>query len=244
MSTTASPQLGQSAEDYLKCIYTLEAEAGPVSTSNVAQALEVSPAAVTKAVQQLARKKLVRHRPYHGVSLTPKGTRAALDIVRRHRLIELFLHDVLGYGWDEVDAEAERLEHHVSDEFISKLDELLGFPAIDPHGDPIPSSDGELTPLDGKLLADCAVQEQVTILRVCDDDPQALKLLDRLGMRPGKMVEVIDKQPFHGPLTLRIDSADHAVGRELAGFVLVKGVETDEPTSVAKQRGTMTESNV
>ena len=221
-------ELGQSAEDYLKAIFHLRKEEGPVATSTLAGKLRVSPAAVTKAMGQLSKKKLVDHRPYHGVLLTDDGRKAALSIIRRHRLLERFLHDILGYGWDEVDVEAERLEHHVSDEFVARVDRLLDYPSIDPHGDPIPSQDGELAPRWGKPLADCEPSESVVILRVSDSDPLRLRFLDRLGMHPGTAVLVIDKQPFEGPLTLRIDSVDHVVGRELASTVFVQSSEEKE----------------
>ncbi len=228
MTDRTRPELGQSAEDYLKAIFKLRQGDEPVATNTLADALRVTPAAVTKAMGQLAKKRLVNHRPYHGVSLTRGGRRAALSIIRRHRLLEQFLHDVLGYGWDEVDAEAEQLEHHVSEEFVARVDRLLNYPSIDPHGDPIPSHDGTFTPRQGKPLADCDQADTVIILRVSDGDPRRLQFLDRLGMHPGAAVEVIDKQPFEGPLTLRINSIDHAIGRELAGTVFVRSSEEEE----------------
>lgn len=231
MSVAAGGQLGQSAEDYLKAMYRLQEAGGPVSTSSLASALDVSPAAATKAVQLLADKKLIRYRPYHGAKLTDSGRRAALTVVRRHRLLELFLHDVLGYGWDEVDAEAERLEHHVSDEFIARLDRLLDYPRLDPHGDPIPSDDGTLAACSARTLADCELAERVTVERVSDKDSQVLQYLARYGLRPGAEVIVVEKEPFNGPLTLCIDGADRAIGREVAGYVFVCDQRTDVSSS-------------
>lgn len=211
---------GQAAEDYLKAIFKLQGDK-PVSTNRLAEALNVSPAAVTKAVRQLADKDLVVHRPYRGVSLTADGRKAALEILRHHRLLERFLHDVLGYGWDEVDEEAERLEHHISEKFEARIDRLLNYPKFDPHGDPIPSEDGEIADQPGRPLADCEREDTVVVLRVKDGDPAVLQYLQGLGMRLGARIEVLDKQPFHGPLTLRIDSADRSIGRELAAHVFV-----------------------
>lgn len=227
MTTQLVSTLGQSAEDYLKAIFKLQQADGAVSTSSLACTLAVSPAAATKAVQLLAAKKLIHYRPYHGVTLTEKGRKAALKIVRHHRLLELFLHDVLGYSWDEVDAEAERLEHHISDEFVARIDRLMNYPQLDPHGDPIPTRDGTLAKCSGRALADCHPQERVVIDRVRDKDPRILQFLGQMGVRPGVVIEIVARQPFNGPLTLRIGSEDHAVGCELAGNVFVRRAEDE-----------------
>ncbi len=228
MTVATSPGLGQANEDYIKAIFKLEEKGRSVSTNNLADVVGVSPAAVTKAVRQLARKKLVNHEPYHGVWLTQAGRRVALETIRHHRLLETFLHDVLGYTWDEVDSEAERLEHYVSEKFEAAIDRVLNYPSVDPHGDPIPRPDGHMGPRRGRSLADIEANETVVIVRVRDRDPEALQYLYRLGMRVGTVMEVIGKQPFHGPLTLRIDSKNHVVGRERAGHVFVQPWEADE----------------
>ena len=222
MVTGTRSSLGQSAEDYLKAIYHLQEAGGAVSTSGLAEALGVSSAAATKAMRLLAERKLVHHKPYHGATLTDSGTKRALKVIRSHRLLELFLHQILGYRWDEVDDEAERLEHHVSDEFLDRVDRLLEYPEIDPHGDPIPSSEGELAACSVRSLADCEPQERVVIARVRDKNGAALRYLAEMGLRPGVSVEVLDKQPFNGPLTLGVAGETYAVGQELAGFVFVR----------------------
>ncbi len=230
MTAATGPQLGQSTEDYLKAIFKLE-ELGPVGTSCLAEALDVSAAAVSKSVQQLAERGYVNHRPYRGVSLTAKGRKVALEIIRHHRLLELFLHDVLGYGWHEVDAEAERLEHHISEEFEARIDRLLNYPSIDPHGDPIPSREGHFEPRTGKPLADCEAGDGVMILRVCDRNPEALKYLGRRHLRPGTLVKIVEVQPFNGPLTLQTALETFSIGKELAGYVFVKAVEGDSDSA-------------
>lgn len=232
MAISVEERLGGSTEDYIKAIFKLEDERGAASTTGLAERLRVSPAAVTKAVRVLADKRLANHRPYRGVSLTAAGKRVALEVIRRHRLLERFLHDVLGYGWDEVDVEAERLEHHVSDEFIARIDRLLNYPGFDPHGDPIPSFQGTLTPRVEKPLVECAEPGGFVLVRVRDGDPQVLRYLDSLGLRLGTTIEVVEKQPFDGPFALRVhvgdQVVDRTVGHELAKNVFVRGIETPD----------------
>lgn len=225
MATATSQRLGRATEDYIKAIFKLEVGGAPVSTNSLAETVGVSAAAVTKAIQQLAKKDLASHEPYHGVSLTAAGRKVALEIIRHHRLLETFLHDILGYSWDEVDAEAERLEHHISEKFEAAIDKLLGYPSFDPHGDPIPELDGHMSPRRGHSLAEAAEAETVRIIRVRDRDSEVLQYLGRLGMHVGAVVKVIEKHPFHGPLTVRVDSHDRVVGREVAGSVFVERCE-------------------
>jgi DtxR family Mn-dependent transcriptional regulator len=232
MAVSVEERLGGSTEDYVKAIFKLEDERGAASTTSLAGRLGVSPAAVTKAVRALADKRLANHRPYRGVSLTAAGKKVALKVIRRHRLLERFLHDVLGYGWDEVDVEAERLEHHVSDAFIARIDRLLHYPGVDPHGDPIPSFQGTLTPQVEKPLVDCAEPGAVVVVRVRDGNPQVLRYLDSLGLRLGATIEIIEKQPFDGPFALRVhvgeETVDRTVGHELAKNVFVRSLETPD----------------
>ncbi len=222
MAESTSPRLGRATEDYIKAIFKLEDKGGAVSTNSLAEAIGVSPAAVTKAVRQLARKELVSHAPYRGVSLTPAGRKVALEIIRHHRLLETFLHDTLGYSWDEVDEEAERLEHHISEKFEAAIDKLLGYPSFDPHGDPIPELNGKMGPRRGRSLAESEAADKVMIVRVRDRDPEVLQYLGRLGMHVGAVMEVVEKHPCHGPLTVRIDAQNRVVGREAAGHVFVE----------------------
>lgn len=222
MSCLESPRLGRSTEDYIKAIFKLEESEPLVSTTSLAKAVRVSPAAATKAVRQLSQRDLATHEPYRGVALTAAGRKVALEIIRHHRLLETFLHDILGYSWDEVDAEAERLEHHISEKFEAAIDKLLGYPSFDPHGAPIPDRNGDVAPKRGQSLADAEVAERLVIVRVRDRSPEALQYLSRLGLYVGAVIDVIDKQPFNGPLMLRVASEDCVVGRELADHVFVE----------------------
>ena len=142
MGETNGRVFSQAVEDYLKAIYSLQQEDESVSTTRLAKRVGTSPAAVTKMIKHLAENKLIDYTPYYGVRLTPAGERIALEILRHHRLLELYLHEALGYDWDEVHAEAEKLEHHISEEFEARIDKLLNFPLTDPHGEPIPTRDG------------------------------------------------------------------------------------------------------
>lgn len=215
--------LGQSTEDYLKAIFKLQGTPpAPVSTSRISQALKVSPAAVTKAMKQLSERSLITHEPYRGVSLTETGSTVAVKTIRRHRLIELFLHVVLGYSWDEVDAEAERLEHHISELFEKRIDAHLNFPSIDPHGDPIPSADGTIFQRSCKPLSECAVNRNAEVIRVSDRYPEILQYLNSISIKPGVYLTVVDKQPFDGPFTILVDKERHMVGPLVAGSVYVQ----------------------
>ncbi|MET1035160.1 MAG: metal-dependent transcriptional regulator [Arthrobacter sp.] len=182
-------RLSSSEEDYLKTVYGLgEWEPDPVTTGAVAAKLRVSPASATTMVAKLSGRGLLDHPPYGAVSLTPAGLRAALSVVRRHRLIETFLVGELGYSWDEVHEEAELLEHTVSARFIDGLDERLGYPAADPHGDPIPTRQGELRRPRAVRL-DRAPGGAAVVVRVSDVDPEVLRLCAEAGIRPGTLLE-------------------------------------------------------
>lgn len=213
--------LSHEVEDYVKAIYKLQQETGSVSTTELARKMSRSPAAATKMIKQLAENRLLDHTPYYGVRLTPAGERVALEIIRHHRLIEVYLHQALGYGWDEVDAEAEKLEHHISEEFEDRIDRILDFPEIDPHGDPIPRRDGTIPLRTGSPLHESEQGDSLIIQRVKDSNPEVLRYLARIGMTLGVRVEVVEKQPFNGPLILEVGGTRHSVGRELAGHVFV-----------------------
>jgi len=208
-------------QDYLKAIYRLGEVGGPVTTLRLAAELAVSSPSVTNMAKRLHDLGLVRHARYHGVALTPEGERVALDVVRRHRLLELFLAETLGYAWDEVHAEAERLEHHVSDELDARMDAALGHPTRDPHGDPIPNREGVIAPIaEGPLVA-LAPGALAIVVRVTERDPERLRYLGGLGLRPGMDVVVVERMPFEGPLRVVADGAEHVIGHALAASVLV-----------------------
>jgi DtxR family Mn-dependent transcriptional regulator len=179
-------------EDYLKCIL-VEGQRGSgelVSMGRIATALGVAPGTVTSMVKTLAGSGLVAYEPYSGVSLTAAGRKLATHVLRRHRLIELFLVEVLGLDWSEVHAEAELLEHAVSDGLIARIDEMLGRPTVDPHGDPIPDSEGVLEEPDSASLLRCPVPGRVRVVRVTDQRPSFLQLVEREGLKPGRRIDV------------------------------------------------------
>jgi DtxR family Mn-dependent transcriptional regulator len=210
--------LSQTVEDYLKEIYKLEVERGRATTSAIAEGVGVSPPSVTSMLKKLAELKLVEHERYKGVTLTPAGRKAAVEVIRHHRLLEQYLAETLGMPIDEVHAEADRLEHALSEELEARIDETLGYPTHDPHGDPIP--DAALNVGDDRLrpLAALAPGERATVRRV-PDDVELLRYLLELGLRPGAPVEVVGTAPFGGPITVASEGGEHAISLELAGRI-------------------------
>ncbi len=198
-------------EDYLKCIY-LEAERGsgaPVSTGQIAAALSVAPGTATAMVKTLADSGLVRYEPYAGVQLTPAGTQLATHVLRRHRLVELFLVRIMGMNWSEVHGEAEVLEHAISDRLLQRMDEMLGSPSVDPHGDPIPSSCGEVEQPNHATLVECELNRLLRVARVVDQRRDFLQLLESRGLTPGSLLrvrrrdqlaETVEIHPADGPV--------------------------------------------
>jgi DtxR family transcriptional regulator, Mn-dependent transcriptional regulator len=210
--------LSQTVEDYLKEIYKLEVDRGRATTSAIAECVGVSPPSVTSMLKKLAELKLVEHERYKGVTLTPAGRKAAVEVIRHHRLLEQYLAETLGMPIDEVHAEADRLEHALSEELEARIDETLGYPTHDPHGDPIP--DAALNVGDDRLrpLAALAPGERATVRRV-PDDTELLRYLLELGLRPGAPVEVVSTAPFGGPVTVASEGGEHAISVELAGRI-------------------------
>lgn len=215
------PRITQSMEDYLKSVYRLTEEGGQVTTQRLADALRISGPSVTNMVKRLHEYKLLRHTRYQGVELTDAGERVALEVVRHHRLLERYLAETLGYQWDEVHAEAERLEHHLSEELEARIDSALGYPTTDPHGDPIPSREGRIATVLTRRLLDLQHGEQALIERVSDRDPEQLRYLGSLGLYPGEMVRVVEHLPFDGPLRIEVNRTEHMIGRPLAAVVHV-----------------------
>jgi DtxR family Mn-dependent transcriptional regulator len=219
--------LTRSVEDYLKAIYQLSPEGRPASTSDIANLLALSPPSVTGMVKRLSEHGLLDHVPYRGVLLTEEGRRAAIRMVRRHRLIEAYLVEYLGYSWDTVHEEAERLEHAVSDTLVERMAAALGNPSVDPHGDPIPAADGSIHELACIPLSDVPVGETVEIHRVHESQPERLRYIASLGLRPGVQVTVVDRQPFDDLVTIEVGAERHVIGRELghALHCLCEGTE-------------------
>ena len=218
---TDSP-LSSSVGDYLKAVWELSGSEH-VSTTDIAERLSVAPGSVTRALGRLREKGLVEYERYRGASLTPTGRREALRLLRRHRLIETFLLEQLGYSWQEVHDEAERLEHTVSDKFTERLAQLLGHPDRDPHGAPIPKADGALAQEDSRPLSDAMVGDRVRILRVGHEDVPTLTYLGERGLVPGRLLEVVEVRALDGVVTVEDeDGVPHVLGEALAASVLVQ----------------------
>ncbi len=217
----ATPALTASVEDYLKTIFELEAAVGTAGTNEIAAALRIAPASVSGMIRRLDAQGLIAHERYRGVRLTKAGRRAALRTIRRHRVIEAYLTEALDYPWDRVHEEAERLEHAASDDLIDRMAAAIGEPTVDPHGAPIPTREGTLD--EDPLIALASVEpgSRVSIQRVGDRDPSQLRYLAELGITPGRQVDVLDRAPFDGPISLRIGRATRSIGAGLASQILV-----------------------
>ncbi len=219
---TTAPR-SQAIEDYAKAIYALERrDAEPVSTNALAERLGVTPASASGMVKRLTELGLVEHQPYHGVSLTEDGRRVALEVMRHHRLLELYLVETLGVPWDRVHQEAEVLEHVLSEELEELIAAKLGDPTHDPHGDPIPTR--ELTIEEGttETLQSLEPGARGTFVRVSDSDPEMLRFLAERGIAPGDRLEVVEKQPFDGPLFVRFGERVQVLGGALAKAMRVE----------------------
>jgi DtxR family Mn-dependent transcriptional regulator len=213
--------LSQAVEDYLKAIYTLETEDKGASTTKIADSLDVSSASATNMVKRLDKMGLVDYESYKGARLTDSGKKIALEIIRHHRLLELYLLEVMGYSWDEVHDEAEKLEHHISERFEDKIAQLLDDPTHDPHGDPIPTKDGLMPEMDAHPLVEGETEQEYIISRVKDQDPELLRYLEKVGLLPGIKVQIKQKEPFDGPVTLLIEGKERVIGNEVAKNIFV-----------------------
>ncbi|MCL7453659.1 MAG: metal-dependent transcriptional regulator [Anaerolineae bacterium] len=217
-----SPQI----EDYLKNIYQLQTRYGRVPTTALAERLAITAASVTGMVRKLAGLGLVDHEPYHGVRLTASGESLALQIVRAHRLWELYLVQALEVPWDQAHVEAEQLEHALSQGLADRLAEVLGHPTADPHGHPIPSRNGDVARRGGVPLDHLPAGEAGVVVQIRDDTPELLRYLGKLGIYPGEHVAVLDVAPFEGPLRVQIGDRTEVLGRRVAGHVMVHSEAT------------------
>jgi DtxR family Mn-dependent transcriptional regulator len=215
---TSSP-LSETSQDYLKEIYKLQEEEGRATTSALAERVGVAPPSATAMLKKLAALGLVEHAPYRGVTLTAAGERAAIEVIRHHRLLEQYLAESLGLSIEEVHAEADRLEHAISEELEARIDASLGFPTHDPHGDPIPTAELELAETNLRQLSDLEPGEKATIRRVPDADAGLLRYLASLALVPGKAVRLVASAPFDGPLTVAAGGGEYAISRELAARI-------------------------
>lgn len=241
MAGVASPlsgmprrSLSRSVEDYLKAIYSLEEQGDAVSTSGLAEALDLQPGSVSGMVKRLAEAGYVEHERYRGARLTQEGRREALRIIRRHRILETYLSERLGFSWDDVHEEAERLEHAASDRLIESMAAALEYPSHDPHGAPIPTRGGTLEPNSWTTLAQADAGSRIRIRAVQDDDSDRLRYMEARGLLPGVFLIVERRGPFNGPVTVRLDTfpgAIQTVGHELARKILVETSDAP-PTSL------------
>lgn len=216
-------EISAAVEDYAKAIYALEERTGePVSTNDLAERLGVTAPSASAMLRKLDELGLVSHELYHGVCLTAKGRRVALEVLRHHRLLELYLNETLGLAWDRVHDEAEVLEHVLSEDLEEIIAERLGNPSRDPHGDPIPTRDGRIPRSATTSLQDLESGTRGVFLRISDHDPQMLRYLSERGIAPGDELEVIEKQPFEGPVFVRFGEQVHALGGALARAMRVE----------------------
>ncbi len=218
----------RSIQNYLKVIYSHTRENRPVSTLGLAEALDVKPASVTNMLQKLDEfePRLVNYQKHHGVSLTEDGEKEALRVIRRHRLIEQFLYEVLGYSWDRVHSEAEELEHVISPYFEDRLAEFLGEPAFDPHGEPIPNRDLEVTQDESIIpLSLLPVGKKAVVRRVTAGPQELLAYLGEIGLHPGKGVEVVERNPLDGTSRVLVDGMEKFFGVGVTGAVFVSVAE-------------------
>ena len=216
--------LTQAIEDYLKTIYDITLSDERASTNRIAERMGVKPASVTGMLKRLATNDppLLDYHKHHGVELTPDGERVALEVIRHHRLLELFLHERLGYNWDEVHAEADRLEHVISEDLEERIARALGNPAHDPHGDPIPNRDLYL-PSDRLVpLSDLRPGQQAIVQRVRNDDPALLRHLESLGIMPQARLSVLDYSGFDGNLSLQVNDTVQVLGPNVTQQIFVE----------------------
>ena len=223
-SGMSSSKLSRSVEDYLKAIYGIATEGDPASTSAIAESLDVQPASVTGMVKRMAESGLLEHVPYKGVRLTAAGTREALKVLRRHRIIETYLCARLGYTWDDVHDEAERLEHAASDQLIEQMARALGFPSHDPHGAPIPTAGGDIETVEYSTLADADAGDRLLIHAVRDESPDELRSMAENGLIPGARILVGGRSSLDGSIEIEVTNDDlgtRAVSATIARHVFV-----------------------
>ncbi|MBN4073987.1 metal-dependent transcriptional regulator [bacterium AH-315-E10] len=211
----------EAVENYLKAIYASLQNSEKVTTSKLAQYIGVSSASATSMIKKLDEMKLVHYKPYYGVSLTDAGMKVALETIRHHRLLELYLSEALGVSWDKVHDEAERWEHVLSEDLEDRIDAILGHPTSDPHGSPIPMRDGSIPSRNQEVLVDLQPGKKAFVTEVSDHDPEILRYFTSLGIGINAEIKVIRIEPFEGPLTILINNAEYSIGRKMATLIYV-----------------------
>jgi DtxR family Mn-dependent transcriptional regulator len=213
--------LSDSMENYLKVIYEIQERCGRATTSSIAQRMEIASPSVTAMVKRLAEINLVTHEPYQGVKLTSVGKRTALEVIRHHRLLELYLAEALGVPWDRVHEEAEKLEHVISEDLEDRIAAALGNPTVDPHGAPIPARDGTFERVEAVPLVEVTAGTRVVVIEVEDRDSDLLRYLGDLSLYPGTTIDVKRVEPYDGPMVLAVEDREIIIGRAAAAEIRV-----------------------
>lgn len=229
--SNAQRPLTPAHEDYLKTIYILSNRGEKVTNSALASQLDVAPASATNMIKKLANLRLVEYSPYQSIQLTESGEKIALEVLRHHRLIELYLHEVLNIPLEQVHDEAEKLEHVLSESVEKAMADALGNPTIDPHGDPIPTMDGHVAVVEGFPLPEADVGQSYRLVRVLIQDQERLGYLGKLGLHPNAELRLLERAPFNGPLLIDVNGEHSALAHDLAQMLIVteKGSHRDEP---------------
>jgi DtxR family Mn-dependent transcriptional regulator len=215
-------EVSEVVEEYLEGIYRLQEKSGVARTSDIVKALQVVPGTVTNTVERLEKEGMLRHEPYRGVRLTDRGRRIALDVIRRHRISERLLTDFVHIDWDKVHDAACRLEHGITTDVIKKLEKALGHPKTCPHGNPIPTACGGIVEEKSEPLSTLNSEERGVVVKIRDETPEVLKYIATLGLLPGASIEIIEKAPFDGPVTIKVGGANHALSLSMASNIWVK----------------------
>jgi DtxR family Mn-dependent transcriptional regulator len=209
-------------EEYLEGIYRLQEKSGVAKTGDIVKALQVVPGTVTNTVERLEREGMLRHEPYRGVKLTDKGRKIALNVIRRHRLSERLLTDFMHVDWDKVHDAACKLEHGITNDVTKKLEKALGHPKTCPHGNPIPTACGGIIEEKSEPLSTLMFKESGVVAKIKDETPEVLEYIAALGLLPGTSIEIVEKAPFDGPVTVKVGGANHALSLSLASIIWVR----------------------
>jgi DtxR family Mn-dependent transcriptional regulator len=209
-------------EEYLEGIYRLQEKSGVARTSDIVKMLQVVPGTVTNTVERLEKEGMLRHEPYRGVKLTDKGRKIALDVIRRHRLSERLLTDFVRVDWDKVHDAACKLEHGITNDVIKKLEKALGHPKTCPHGNPIPTACGGIIEEKSEPLSTLRSKESGVVAKIKDETPEVLEYIAALGLLPGTSIEIVEKAPFDGPVTVKVGGANHALSLSMASIIWIK----------------------
>lgn len=218
----------QTREEYLECIYRLQHRDGIARTSEMVKMLNVVPGTITNTIKRLVKDGLVLHEPYKGVKLTKLGRKIAIDVLRRHRLSERLLTDILRVEWVDTHNAACQLEHGFTDDIINKLDEILDYPKTCPHGNPIPTKNGDVIEEKSDSLTNLKTQEKGVVIKIEQEEPELLTYLDALDLRPGSSITIEKKAPFNGPITIKVNNKIHALGRNITSQIWIKKNERTE----------------